>query len=120
MRIPLSPPLSDKILAVLILTLYSIFLYLFITGIFGGTLVFVYKTWIEALFPKSKRPKVVKKTKKVDIVEPLSGNESAGAGTGTDEFDASWIPSHHINRPVAKRVKSGAKGKSKTSAVVSE
>ncbi len=49
--------------------------------------------------------------------EPLSGNESTGAATGTDDFDASWIPSHHINRPVAKRVRSGpGKKQAKTGA----
>jgi hypothetical protein len=93
----------------------SIFLYLVITGVFGGTIYFVYKTWIEALFPKTRRsgPKV-KKAKKADVAEPLSGNESAGATTGTDkDYDESWIPNHHINRPVAKRVKSGASAKAK-------
>jgi len=84
---------------------------------FGATLYFVYKTWIEALFPQAKRPKTIKKAKKVvDISEPLSGSESAGVTSGK-EYDESWIPDHHINRPVAKRVKSGASGKSKTKVV---
>ncbi|KAL8392651.1 hypothetical protein RB595_002737 [Gaeumannomyces hyphopodioides] len=95
-----------------------IFLYLVLTGVFGGTLYFVYKTWIEALFPQAKRAPRPKKpvaapaapVKKVE--EPLSGNESAGATSGADgSFDASWIPAHHINRPVAKRVKSAKKAK---------
>src|SRR3569833_700892 len=96
------------------LTIASIFLYLFLTGIFGGTLYFVYKTWIETLFPQAMRFLVVLKTKKVDAPEPLSGNESTGAGTGTDDFDASWIPALHIIRPVAKRGKSGKSKASKT------
>lgn len=68
----------------------------------------VYKTWIETLFPQARSTKpTTKKGKKVDI-EPLSGNESTGAATGTDkDYDESWIPDHHIKRPVAKRVKSG-------------
>ncbi|KAL8418473.1 hypothetical protein RB594_001893 [Gaeumannomyces avenae] len=94
-----------------------IFLYLVLTGVFGGTLYFVYKTWIEALFPQAKRAPRPKKpvaapapVKKVE--ESLSGNESAGATSGADgSFDASWIPAHHINRPVAKRVKSAKKAK---------
>lgn len=79
----------------------------------------MYKTWIEALFPQAKRargPAGVapgKKSKKAEVVEPLSGNESTGAGTGTDDFDSSWIPAHHLNRPVAKRVKSSASAKKK-------
>lgn len=93
--------------------LISIFLYLFLSGLFGGVLYFVYKTWIEALFPKPTRRAAAgpagKKAKKVAEVEPLSGSESAsGTATGADgkDYDESWIPSHHINRPVAKRAKS--------------
>lgn len=98
-----------------------IFLYIFLTGIFGGTLYFVYKTWLEALFPQAKRPKVTKNARKSEIVEPLSGNESTGAATGTDkDYDESWIPDHHKSRPIAKRVKSGASGKGKTIKVVPE
>ncbi|KAK4658051.1 Increased recombination centers protein 22 [Podospora pseudocomata] len=93
-----------------------IFLYLFLTGLFGATLYFVYKTWIEALFPQTRRVPAVKgkKVKKVEV-EPLSGSESAGAtSTGADkDYDEAWIPTHHINRPVAKRVKSSASGKAK-------
>ncbi len=96
----------------------SIFLYLFLTGLFGGTLYWVWKTWIEAFFPQTKRVKSVKKVKKVEVPEPTSGSESAGATTGADtEFDSSWIPAHHINRPTAKRVKGGSSsGKSKKAA----
>ncbi|CAK7566761.1 MAG: Increased recombination centers protein 22 [Sporothrix epigloea] len=94
-----------------------IFLYVFLSGAFGATLYFVYKTWIEALFPQAKRSsggrKSRKPVEKVEVVsaDALSGNESTGAGTGAEDFDASWIPAHHINRPVAKRVKSGASKK---------
>ncbi|KAK3327987.1 hypothetical protein B0T19DRAFT_179526 [Cercophora scortea] len=92
-----------------------IFLYLFLTGVFGATLYFVYKTWIEALFPQTARrtTKPAKKVKKVEVPEPLSGSESAGATTtgAEKDYDESWIPTHHINRPSAKRVKSGASAK---------
>lgn len=86
----------------------SIFLYLFLTGVFGGTLYFIYKTWIEALFPQAKKaPRAGKKAKKpVDITEPLSGNESTGVTSGVDkDYDESWIPDHH-RRPATKRTKS--------------
>ncbi|CAM1508474.1 Fc.00g053220.m01.CDS01 [Cosmosporella sp. VM-42] len=92
-----------------------IFLYLFLTGAFAGTLYFVYKTWIEALFPQAKRPRSTKKGKKtVEVDAPLSGSESTAVATGASkDYDESWIPEHNINRPIAKRVKSGASAKSK-------
>lgn len=88
-----------------------IFLYLFLTGLFGATLYFVYKTWIEALFPQARRTPASKKVRKeAVVVEPQSPTETITA-TGADSFDESWIPQNHINRPVAKRVKSGASQK---------
>ncbi|POR33364.1 Increased recombination centers protein 22 [Tolypocladium paradoxum] len=93
-----------------------IFLYLVLSGVFAGTLYFVYKTWIEALFPQAKRTKSTKKSKKVvDADAALSGSESVGASTGASKtYDESWIPNHHMNRPSAKRVKSTASNKKKT------
>ncbi|KAK1984336.1 signal sequence receptor alpha chain [Colletotrichum cereale] len=90
----------------------SIFLYLFLSGAFAGTLYFVYKTWIEALFPQAKKAKSSKKARTVSVTVPLADVDSAGEATSTGKsYDESWIPDHHINRPVAKRVKSGASGK---------
>ncbi|KAG6003688.1 hypothetical protein E4U21_001796 [Claviceps maximensis] len=91
-----------------------IFLYLVLSAVFAGTLYYVYKTWIEALFPQAKRTKsfsAAKKSKKMspDADAALSGSESAGTTTGSKTYDESWIPEHHIHRPIAKRVKSGAK-----------
>ncbi|XXH00737.1 hypothetical protein Hte_007087 [Hypoxylon texense] len=96
-----------------------IFLYLFLSAAFAGTCYFVYKTYIEALFPQTKRAGGAKGAKKGRVTvaekEPLSGGE--GSATGTDKgYDESWIPSDHINRPAARRVKSGASTKSKTKA----
>ncbi|OTB06197.1 hypothetical protein M426DRAFT_10013 [Hypoxylon sp. CI-4A] len=95
-----------------------IFLYIFLTAAFAGTCYFVYKTYIEALFPQAKRapkPAGPKKSTRVTLPEkePLSGGE--GTASGTDKgYDESWIPSDHINRPTARRVKSGASSKSKS------
>ncbi|PSR81210.1 hypothetical protein BD289DRAFT_372908 [Coniella lustricola] len=86
-----------------------IFLYVFLTGAFGGTLYFIYKTWIEALFPQAKKaPRPSKKVKKIEVLEPLSGNESpSGVSSGLDKsYDESWIPNHHQRRPTNKRTKS--------------
>ncbi|OAA52025.1 signal sequence receptor alpha chain [Metarhizium rileyi] len=100
-----------------VLTVPSIFLYLVLSAAFAGTLYFVYKTWIEALFPQAKRtkpassgPRKAKKLADADADATLSGSESAVA-TGSKTYDESWIPDHHINRPVAKRVKSTPKKK---------
>ncbi|KAI1104911.1 hypothetical protein F4804DRAFT_170363 [Jackrogersella minutella] len=99
-----------------------IFLYIFLTAAFSGTCYFVYKTYIEALFPQAKRAGgsggAAKPSKKVRVPaaekEPLSGGE--GSATGADKgYDESWIPSDHLNRPAARRVKSGASGSAKQS-----
>ncbi|KAF6831856.1 signal sequence receptor alpha chain [Colletotrichum plurivorum] len=91
-----------------------IFLYLFLTGAFAGTLYFVYKTWIEALFPQAKKAKATKKVRQVSVTVPVAETDAAVASSTGKSYDESWIPEHHINRPVAKRVKSGASGKLKT------
>ncbi|KKF95485.1 Increased recombination centers protein 22-2 [Ceratocystis platani] len=86
-----------------------LFLYLILMGTFGGIGYFVYSTWVEPLLapPASKRPQKAKKVVPV-VVEPTSGDESGAANASG--YDESWIPNHHINKPVSKRVK-GAKGK---------
>lgn len=86
----------------------SIFLYIFLTGVFGGTLYFIYKTWIETLFPQAKKaPRVSKKGKKpIEAAEPLSGSESVAITSGVDSaYDESWVPDH-VRRPTTKRTKS--------------
>ncbi|KKA28354.1 hypothetical protein TD95_000199 [Thielaviopsis punctulata] len=84
-----------------------LFLYLVMAATFGGIGYFVYKTWIEALFPAAPKRAVKAKKAVPVIIEPTSGDES-GAATGSG-YDESWIPNHHINKPVSKRVK--GKGK---------
>lgn len=89
-----------------------VFLYLFLSAAFAGTCYFVYTTYIEPFFPQTKKPSKKSKPAAVEK-EPLSGGE--GSATGADKgYDESWIPLDHLNRPAAKRVKSGAaKSKSK-------
>ncbi|KAI0471633.1 hypothetical protein GGR56DRAFT_677524 [Xylariaceae sp. FL0804] len=93
-----------------------IFLYLFLSAAFAGACYFVYKTYIEAFFPQAQRGSGGGQRAKARAPvekEPLSGGE--GAASGTDKgYDASWIPSDHLNRPSARRVKSGASTKSRS------
>lgn len=95
----------------------SIFLYLVLLAGFSGTLYFVYKTWIEALFPQKRKSKGGEHRTKRPAAEPVSPSaDASGAATGASQkaYDESWIPDHIINRPKAKRVQSGASGKSKS------
>ncbi|KAL2753894.1 hypothetical protein ACRALDRAFT_1075855 [Sodiomyces alcalophilus JCM 7366] len=88
-----------------------IFLYLFLSAFFAGTSYFVYKTWLEALFPQAKRGKSGKKVKQV-VTAPAADSDAIAGATGSGKaYDESWIPEHHINRPVARRVKSSTGGK---------
>ena len=106
----------------------SIFLYLVLLGGFVGTLYFVYKTWIESLFPQTRRGRGGERSKRssggskkaVDVKDQVSavGEDGQAVTTGAQKaYDESWIPEHHLNRPTAKRVKNGASSKSKTRVV---
>ncbi|KAI9676765.1 MAG: hypothetical protein M1829_002860 [Trizodia sp. TS-e1964] len=100
-----------------------IFLYLFLAAAFAGTSYFVYSTWITTFFPQKRRSggrggergtKTSRVGKKPDIAEPLeSPTEALATAISSKGYDESWIPDHHINRPEARRVKSGAPGKAK-------
>ncbi|EKD16908.1 uncharacterized protein L3040_001190 [Drepanopeziza brunnea f. sp. 'multigermtubi'] len=102
-----------------------IFLYLILLAAFVGTLYFAYKSWIETLFPQAKRGgkggERAKRSsggskKAVPVEEQVSviGADGPAVTTAVEAqkaYDESWIPAHHINRPNAKRVKSGASTK---------
>lgn len=104
-----------------------IFLYLFLMAAFTGTLYFVYKTWIETLFPQTRKggkggERARKSTsgakKAVDVKDQVAvigadGEAVTSPALAQKAYDESWIPEHHINRPSAKRNKSSA-AKTKT------
>ncbi|KAI4119551.1 MAG: hypothetical protein LQ345_000548 [Seirophora villosa] len=111
-----------------------IFLYLFLLALFAGTIYFIYSTWIATLFPQTKKRSSssssstaaggkdasrarasTKGNRKVDPGEQVgvAGTDGAPAvvsASGAKAYDESWIPEGHLQRPGAKRVKSGAAG----------
>jgi len=94
-----------------------IFLYLFLGALFGGTCWFIYRTWVRQLFPHGKKPAAkTSKAKKADAPKPAAADaaDAAAAASGAKPYDESWIPPQHLQRPEAKRVRSGTpKTKSK-------
>ncbi|KKY13918.1 putative signal sequence receptor alpha chain [Diplodia seriata] len=94
-----------------------LFLYLVLASVFAGTCYFIYNTWITTLFPQKKgrgkggeRAKTSSKgTKAVDPADQVGvvGADGPAVTSGAKGFDESWIPAGHLNRPEARRVKSG-------------
>ncbi|KAF1982432.1 hypothetical protein K402DRAFT_457295 [Aulographum hederae CBS 113979] len=94
-----------------------IFLYLVLLAVFGGTLFFIYNTWIATLFPQKKKggkggeraKKSSQGKKEVDPADQVSvvGADGPAVTSGSKAYDESWIPAQHLQRPEARRVKSG-------------
>ncbi|CAK1361974.1 uncharacterized protein RHO25_004478 [Cercospora beticola] len=95
-----------------------IFLYLFLLAAFGGTVYFIYNTWITTLFPQKKRggkggeraKRSTAGSKPVDPSEQVSvvGADGPAVTSGSSKgYDESWIPAEHLQRPQARRVGSG-------------
>ncbi|KAI9711808.1 MAG: hypothetical protein M1820_001953 [Bogoriella megaspora] len=100
-----------------------IFLYIFLAAAFAGTCFFIYNTWVAQLFPQKRRggkggeraKRSSGLSKKVDPADQVSviGADGPAVTSGAQVYDESWIPQHHIQRPEAKRINSGAKVKTK-------
>jgi hypothetical protein len=88
----------------------SIFLYLVLGAAFGGTCYFIYNTWIATLFPQKKTRPSQKAKKPVEAAP----EDDAATATGSKGYDESWIQPQHLNRPEARRVKSGTPRTKKT------
>ncbi|EDU48480.1 hypothetical protein PtrSN002B_006744 [Pyrenophora tritici-repentis] len=94
-----------------------IFLYLVVLGAFSGTVYFIYNTWISTFFPQKKgRGKGGERAKKssggsktVDPADQVAvvGADGPAVTSGAKAYDESWIPASHLQRPEAKRVRSG-------------
>ena len=85
----------------------------------------MYNTWISTLFPQQKRrggkggeraKASSKGSKPVDPSDQVSvmGADGPAVTSGSKLYDESWIPQHHIQRPEAKRIRSGTPSGVKT------
>lgn len=95
----------------------SIFLYFFLLACFTGVVYFFYTVWIAPYFPQKRKtgktgekrtPGSTKRTES-QAVEETPSPAVASATT----YNADWIPSHHINRPEARKVKGAGKSKAR-------
>jgi hypothetical protein len=104
-----------------LLTISSIFLYVFILALGAGTIYFAYTVWVAPYFgpPKRRGGDRSKKSKKVEPADvgPADGVDGPATTTGAKGYNEDWLPAHHLQRPEARRVKSGTpRSKSKGAA----
>ncbi|RMZ85618.1 hypothetical protein DV737_g547, partial [Chaetothyriales sp. CBS 132003] len=94
-----------------------IFLYLFLLACVVGVGYFFYNIWIVPYLPNKKKSgssrRAAPAKQPVTPGRPTSDSEGAATTTGSKTYNEEWIPSHHTQRPEARRVKSAAKPKNK-------
>ncbi|KAJ5629324.1 hypothetical protein N7528_002981 [Penicillium herquei] len=92
-----------------------IFLYFFLLACAGGVVYFFYTVWVAPYFPqkrKSSKPVEKRAPGSAKRTETPTVEESASpAVSSASAYNADWIPSHHINRPEARKVKGAGKAK---------
>ncbi|OQE15214.1 hypothetical protein PENFLA_c033G02600 [Penicillium flavigenum] len=92
-----------------------IFLYFFLLACVSGTGYFFYTVWVAPYFPQKRKSgksseKRTQGSKRVET--PVTEETSAGAAVSSaSTYNADWIPSHHINRPEARKVKGRSKAR---------
>ena len=93
----------------------SIFLYLFLLACTAAVGYFFYTIWIVPYFPQKKRAGKGTRApvKKVDVGSDKPDTDGPAVATGAKSYAEDWIPSHHLQRPEARRVKSGGRPKSR-------
>ncbi|KAE9967752.1 hypothetical protein EG328_008013 [Venturia inaequalis] len=91
-----------------------LFIYLLLAAMFGGTLLFIYNTWIKTLFPQTKRggkggerARTSTQGKKTAVAPADQVSVIGADGPAVTGFDSAWIPPNHLQRPEAKRIRSG-------------
>ncbi|KAF3932872.1 hypothetical protein ABW19_dt0200510 [Dactylella cylindrospora] len=73
-----------------------LFLYLVLTGLVAGGGYLAYNTWVVPILPKPKKVRAA----------PVESAKTTSAEVPKGGFDESWIPEHHLKRPVAQKVRS--------------
>lgn len=83
---------------------------------FVGVVYFFYSVWVAPYFPqKRKTGKTGEKNTPSAKREshPEEETTSSPAVTSATTYNADWIPSHHINRPEARKVKGAGRTKAR-------
>jgi hypothetical protein len=81
----------------------------------GGVLYLFYSIWVAPYFPQKRTRSGEKPKKSSGSSKKIEAGESAEAmgangpsvATGAKGYNEDWIPALHMQRPEAKRVKSG-------------
>lgn len=87
----------------------SIFLYFFLLACVVGTGYFFYTVWIAPYFPQKRKASEKRATKRAAETPVAEEPSSSAAASSATPYNADWIPSHHIARPEAKKVKGRSK-----------
>ncbi|KAJ5587065.1 uncharacterized protein N7459_002830 [Penicillium hispanicum] len=90
-----------------------IFLYFFLLACFVGVVYFFYTVWIAPYFPQKRKGGKTgeKRTPSKRTEGPAEEETPSPAVASATTYNADWIPSHHINRPEARKVKGAGKSK---------
>jgi hypothetical protein len=94
-----------------------LFLNIFLSALFGGTIYFIYVYLIKTFFPSAvSKSRSGRKPAPKRKAAASSAGASSGGGSDSDrgatsgvslQYDESWIPKGHLERPEARRAKSG-------------
>jgi len=93
-----------------------LFLNVFLSALFGGTCYFIYAYLLRNFFGGAsknktqrsrKQPARTKSSAQSSAGNYTSDSDKGGATTSGVSYDESWIPKEHLQRPEAKRVRSG-------------
>ncbi|EXJ84531.1 hypothetical protein A1O3_05200 [Capronia epimyces CBS 606.96] len=90
-----------------------LFLYFFLLAAAIGVGYWFYAIWVVPYFPQKRRTTKKAPVKKIDAAPVTSDTEGPAVSTGSKTYNEEWIPTHHIQRPEARRLKSGGRPKSR-------